>query len=84
MIIPLLPKTYKFYWKHYKHSFFIKYKKVLGHQYVSHDDSMNLYLHNNGLYNIPNWKDYECRLKKDWFEKTKFDIENEIRQRQIQ
>ena len=45
---------------------------------------MNLYLHNNGLYNIPNWKDYECRLKKDWFEKTKFDIENEIRQRQIQ
>ena len=57
--------------------FFIKSKEVLQHHWNSEDDSMTLYLHNMSLWNIPNWKDYECRLKTDWFEKIKIDIENE-------
>ena len=57
--------------------FFIKSLKVLQHHYNSEDDSMTLYLHNMNLWNIPNWKNYECRLKTDWFEKIKTDIKNE-------
>ena len=78
-MIELLPETYRFYWKHYKRMFFIKSLKVLQHHYNSEDDSMTLYLHNMNLWNIPDWKNYECRLKTDWFEKIKIDIQNEIK-----
>ena len=59
--------------------FFIKSLKVLQHHYNSEDDSMTLYLHNMNLWNIPDWKNYECRLKTDWFEKIKTDIQNETK-----
>ena len=78
-MIELLPETYRFYWKHYKQMFFIKSLKVLQHHNNSEDDSMTLYLHNMNLWNIPDWKNYECRLKTDWFEKIKIDIQNEIK-----
>jgi hypothetical protein len=60
--------------------FFIKYKEVLQHHWNSEDDSMTLYLRDHGLWNIPNWTDYECRLKKDWFKKLENDIKNETQQ----
>lgn len=59
--------------------FFTKSKEVLQHHYNSEDDSMTLYLHTMNLWNIPNWKDYECRLDADWFEKIKTDIQNETK-----
>jgi hypothetical protein len=79
-MIQLLPETYKFCWKHYKQMFFTKSLEVIEHNYNAKTDSMSLLLKNMDLCNLPNWKNYECRLKTDWFEKTKTDIQNDIQQ----
>ena len=77
-MIQLLPETYKFYWKHYKEMFFTKSLEVVEHKYNAKDDSMSLLLKNDALCNLPNWTNYECRLKTDWFDKIKTDIQNEV------
>jgi hypothetical protein len=77
-MIEILPVTYRFYWKHYQQMFFTKSLEVHQHHYNSEDNSMTLYLDDTSLMNIPNWTNYECRLKIDWFEKIKNDIKNEI------
>jgi hypothetical protein len=55
----------------FKRRWFFKTIKVIGHRYQQENDKMTLFTVNGGIHEVPNWKDCECILGKDWEQAVK-------------